>query len=60
MSTLRSQEIGGAKQIKLAHLFSFVIGTRRAAKFFKVRQHWVKSARECGYTFAIFQIGVRA
>jgi hypothetical protein len=51
---------GGTREIKLAHLFSFLIGTRRAANLFDVRQHWVRSARECGYTFAIFQIGVRS
>ena len=56
----RSESIGGTREIKLAHLFSFILGTRRAAKLFKVRQHWVTSARTCGYTFAIFQIGVRS
>jgi len=57
-STSRAPQ-GGVEQIKLAHLFSFIVGTKRAARWFMVREHWVKSARNCGYTFRIFQIGVR-
>lgn len=60
MNTLRSVEVSEATRIKRAHLASFVTGTKIAARLFKVRQHWVKSARECGYTFGVFQIAVRS
>lgn len=46
-------------RIKCAHLTSFIVGTHRAARWYGVRAHWISSARRCGYTFWLFQIGMR-
>ncbi len=45
------------KDIKLGHFISLFIGAQLAARLMyalgrEVRAHWLRSARECGYTYA--------